>query len=71
MTNSNTSRDVFMGKCNSKTPVQLSGINYASGTSFSFSIQVVVLSYINFKYKPPSITKVEDLKNSTINKIII
>ena len=46
MVNSITSRNFFMGKCDSKTPVQLSGINGASGTLFSKSNAG---SNINFK----------------------
>ena len=55
MANSSTSRNVFMRKCNSKTPVQLSGINDASDTLFFNSNTgscITELSNINFKYKP-------------------
>ena len=72
MANSSTSRNVFMGKCNSKTPVQLSGINDASGTLFFNSNTgscITELSNINFKYNPLSITKLVDLKNSPMKKI--
>ena len=71
MANSSASRNIFMGKCNSKTLVQLSGINDASGTLFFNSNTGscnTELSNINFKYKPPSITKLGDLKNSPIKK---
>ena len=74
MANSSTSRNVFMGKCNSKTPVPLSGINDASGTLFFNSntgSHITELSNINFKYKPPSITKLGNLKNSPIKNIYI
>ena len=71
MANSSTSRNIFKGKCNSKTPVQLSGINDASGTLFfnsSTVSRITELSNINFQYKPPSITKLGVLKNSPIRK---
>ena len=71
MVNSSASRNIFMGKCNSKTRVLLSGINDASGTLFFNSntgSRITELSNINFKYKPPSITKLGDLKNSPIKK---
>ena len=59
-------------QCNSKTLVQLLGINDASGTLFFNSntgSHITELSNINFKYKPPSVTKLGDLKNSPIKKI--
>ena len=74
MANSNTSRNFFMGKYNSKTPLKSSGINDASGTLFfnsNTASHITELSNINFKYKPPSITKLGDFKNTPIKKIVI
>ena len=71
---SSTSRNVFMGKYNSKTPVKLLGINDASSTlSFSSNTgrHINDLSNINCKYKPPSITKLGDLKDSPKKKVEI
>ena len=69
MANSGSSQNVFKGKCNSKAPVQLSGIKHASGTllfNSNTGSRITELSNLNFKYKAPSITKTwrfEELAN--------
>ena len=72
MANSSTSRNFFMGKYNSKTPVKSSGINDANGTLFfksNTASHIAELNNIDFKYKAPSITKLGDFKNSSIKKM--
>ena len=71
MANSSTSGNVFMGKCNLKTPVPLSGIIDASGTLFFNSntvSRITEFNNIKYEYKPPSITKLGDLENASIKK---
>ena len=71
MANSSTSGNVFMKKCNSEIPVQLSGIIDVSGTLFfnsSTDSHITEFGNIKYEYKPPSITKIGDMKNLSIKK---